>query len=157
MLSFVGFCSLTVQAGIPPGASRVMTGIVWALPAKVILVSSILSGAQSCDGFLAVTLSSVRLMPMVAHSFPNPYAEDADMAVLFAFAFHRHTAWVFAMERVHAVPRRHRATFFAASASRWSRRNMALVGIVYRLVADFPPIVARMSLLSDAGLFPRSI
>ena len=66
MLSFVGFCSLTAQAGIPVQQVVFMTGIVWALPAKVILVGSMMSGANLAAAFLAVSLSSVRLMPMAA-------------------------------------------------------------------------------------------
>ena len=143
MLSFVGFCSLTVQAGIPPAQVVFMTGIVWALPAKVILVSSILSGASLATAFLAVTLSSVRLMPMVAALVPELRTPKTPTWLLLLLShFIAITAWVFAMERVHAVPRRHRATFFAGFGITLVATNMALVGIVYRLVADFPPIVA---------------
>src|SRR5690606_27538006 len=60
MLSFVGFAAFTAEAKVPVGEVMFMTGIVWALPAKVILVSSMLSGAPLAATFLAVTLSSVR-------------------------------------------------------------------------------------------------
>nr|WP_026614273.1 AzlC family ABC transporter permease [Ensifer aridi] len=143
MLSFVGFCSLTVQAGIPPEQVVFMTGIVWALPAKVILVSSILSGASLATAFLAVTLSSVRLMPMVAALVPELRGSRTPTWLLLVLShFVAITAWVFAMERVQEVPRDRRATFFAGFSITLVTANMLLVGIVYHVVAEFPPIIA---------------
>jgi hypothetical protein len=66
MSAFVGFSGFAVEAGIPLGETVFMTGMVWALPAKVLLVGSILAGASLPAAFLTVTLSSIRLMPMVA-------------------------------------------------------------------------------------------
>ncbi|WP_331374177.1 AzlC family ABC transporter permease [Sinorhizobium chiapasense] len=143
MLSFVGFCSLTAQAGIPPEQVVFMTGIVWALPAKVILVSSILSGASLATAFLAVTLSSVRLMPMVAALVPELRTPKTPTWLLLVLShFIAITAWVFAMEHVQQVPRAHRATFFAGFGITLVAANMTLVAVVYSLVADFPPIIA---------------
>ena len=143
MLSFVGFCSLTVQAGIPPEQVVFMTGIVWALPAKVILVSSILSGASLATAFLAVTLSSVRLMPMVAALVPELRGSKTPTWLLLVLShFVAITAWVFAMERVPKVPRDRRVAFFAGFGITLVVANMVLVGVVYHLVAEFPPLVA---------------
>ncbi|OAP34482.1 AzlC family protein [Sinorhizobium glycinis] len=143
MLSFVGFCSLTAQAGIPPEQVVFMTGIVWALPAKVILVSSIMSGASLAAAFLAVTLSSVRLMPMVAALVPELRNSRTPTWLLLVLShFVAITAWVFAMERVPKVPRDHRVTFFAGFGITLVAANMVLVGVVYHLVAEFPPLVA---------------
>ncbi|WEX78812.1 AzlC family ABC transporter permease [Sinorhizobium numidicum] len=143
MLSFVGFCSLTVQAGIPPEQVVFMTGAVWALPAKVILVSSVLGGASLATAFLAVTLSSVRLMPMVAALIPELRTSKTPTWLLLVLShFVAITAWVFAMERVQHVPRDHRVTFFAGFGITLVAANMLLVAIVYHLVAEFPPIVA---------------
>jgi hypothetical protein len=35
MSAFVGFCGFAVEAGIPLGETVFMTGMIWALPAKV--------------------------------------------------------------------------------------------------------------------------
>jgi predicted branched-subunit amino acid permease len=143
MLSFVGFCAFTAQAGIPVEQVVFMTGMVWALPAKVILVSSILSGANLLTAFIAVTLSSIRLMPMVAALVPELRTEKTPTwLLLFLSHFVAITAWVFAMERVQAVPREHRITFFAGFGITLVLVNMLLVAIVYQFVTEFPPIVA---------------
>ena len=42
MSAFVGFCGFAVEAGIPLGQTVFMTGMIWALPAKVLLVGSII-------------------------------------------------------------------------------------------------------------------
>lgn len=143
MLSFVGFCAFTAQAGIPVEQVVFMVGAVWALPAKVILVSSILGGANLLTAFIAVTLSSIRLMPMVAALVPEiRTGKTPTWLLLFLSHFVAITAWVFAMERVQAVPREHRITFFAGFGITLVLTNMLLVAVVYRFVAEFPPIVA---------------
>ena len=143
MLSFVGFCAFTAQAGIPVEQVVFITGAVWALPANVILVSSILGGANLLTAFIAVTLSSIRLMPMVAALIPEIRTKTTPTWLLLILShFVAITAWVFAMERVQSVPREHRVAFFAGLGSTLVLANMVLVAVVYRFVADFPPIVA---------------
>lgn len=143
MLSFVGFCAFTAQAGIPVEQVVFMTGMVWALPAKVILVSSILGGANLVTAFIAVTLSSIRLMPMVAALVPEIRTEKTPIwLLLFLSHFVAITAWVFAMERVQSVPRERRIAFFAGFGITLVLANMLLVAVVYQFVAEFPPIVA---------------
>ena len=143
MLSFVGFCAFTAQAGIPVEQVVFMTGVVWALPAKVILVSSILGGANLATAFIAVTLSSIRLMPMVAALVPEIRTEKTPTWLLLVLShFVAITAWVFAMERVQAVPRERRIAFFAGFGITLVLANMLLVAVVYHFVAEFPPILA---------------
>jgi sulfite exporter TauE/SafE len=96
-------------------------GMVWALPAKVILVGSMLSGANMLTAFIAVTLSSVRMMPMVAALIPEIRSQRTPTWLLLLLShFVAITAWVFAMERVRdRVPRDGPARRFSpASASR---------------------------------------
>ena len=143
MLSFVGFCAFTAQAGIPMEQVVFMTGAVWALPAKVILVGSILSGANLVAAFIAVTLSSIRLMPMVAALVPEIRTEKTPTWLLLLLShFVAITAWVYAMERVPNVPRQRRVAFFAGFGITLVLANMLLVAVVYRYVATFPPILA---------------
>lgn len=143
MMSFVGFAAFTAEAGVPLGQVMFMTGIVWALPAKVILVGSMLSGANLAAAFIAVTLSSVRMMPMVAALVPELRSRRTPTWVLLALShFVAITAWVFAMERVPSVPRERRVAFFAGFGVTLTVANILLVGVCYGLVSTFPPIVA---------------
>lgn len=143
MLSFLGFCAFTAQAGIPVEQVVFMTGVVWALPAKVILVSSILGGANVVTAFIAVTLSSIRLMPMVAALVPEIRSSRTPTWLLLILShFVAITAWVFAMERVQSVPRERRIVFFAGFGITLVLANMLLVAVAYPFVAEFPPIAA---------------
>lgn len=143
MLSFVGFAAFTAEAKIPVDQVMFMTGMVWALPAKVILVGSMLSGAHILTAFIAVTLSSVRMMPMVAALIPEIRDRRTPTWLLLILShFVAITAWVFAMERVRDVPRSGRVAFFAGFGVTLTLTNILLVGLVYGAVSEFPPIVS---------------
>ena len=143
MLSFVGFAAFTAEAKIPVGQVMFMTGIIWALPAKVILVGSMLSGAHIATAFIAVTLSSVRMMPMVASLVPEiRTSRTPTWLLLLVSHFVAITAWVFAMERVRDVPRAGRLAFFAGFGITLTTTNIVLVGLVYGAVSEFPPLVS---------------
>ncbi|AOF92066.1 AzlC family ABC transporter permease [Sinorhizobium sp. RAC02] len=143
MLSFVGFAAFTAEAKIPVEQVMFMTGMVWALPAKVILVGSMLSGAHIAAAFIAVTLSSVRMMPMVAALIPEIRDRRTPTWLLLIIShFVAITAWVFAMEHVRTVPREGRVAFFAGFGITLTLANIILVGLVYGAVSEFPPIVS---------------
>ena len=143
MLSFVGFAAFTAEAKVPVEQVMFMTGIVWALPAKVILVGSMLSGAHVATAFLAVTLSSVRMMPMVAALIPEIRDRRTPTWLLLIIShFVAITAWVFAMQHVRTVPREGRVAFFAGFGITLTLANILLVGLVYGAVSEFPPIVS---------------
>jgi predicted branched-subunit amino acid permease len=143
MLSFVGFAAFTAEAKIPVEQVMFMTGMVWALPAKVILVGSMLSGAHIAAAFLAVTLSSVRMMPMVAALIPEIRDRRTPTWLLLIVShFVAITAWVFAMQKVRDVPRYGRVAFFAGFGITLTLVNIVLVGLVYGAVSEFPPIVS---------------
>jgi predicted branched-subunit amino acid permease len=63
--SYVGFGALIHASGIPVGQGVFMTLTMWALPGQVVLVSMMGAGAGLFATALAVTLTAVRLMPLV--------------------------------------------------------------------------------------------
>ncbi|PWW03662.1 putative branched-subunit amino acid permease [Hoeflea marina] len=143
MSAFVGFAGFAVEAGMPMGETVFMTGIVWALPAKVLLVGSIIAGASLPAAFITVTLSSIRLMPMVASLIPEIRSHRTPTWLLLLLAhFVAVTAWVFTMERVKDIPREHRAMFFAGFGMTVTTVNMVLVAIVYSTVSVLPAMLA---------------
>jgi predicted branched-subunit amino acid permease len=143
LISFVGFTAFAQQSGVPVDQAVFMTGIVWALPAKLILVGSIQSGASLPAAFVAVTLSSIRLMPMVAALIPEIRTpRTRTLVLLFVSHLVAVTAWVMAMERVQHVPRQHRVTYVLGLGVTLVIANMILVGVLYSYVAEFPPLVA---------------
>ncbi|OLP60137.1 AzlC family protein [Xaviernesmea oryzae] len=143
LVSFSGFAAFAAQSGIPMAQAVFMTAVIWALPAKVILVGSIVSGAPLIAAFLAVTLSSIRLMPMIAALVPEIRTrETPTWALLLVSHLIAITAWVMAMQRVQAVPRAHRFAYVTALGLTLTLSSMTLVALVYPFVATFPPLVA---------------
>lgn len=143
MTSFVGFSAFALESGISRGEAVFMTLSIWALPAKMILIGSMTSGAGLAACFIAVTLSSVRMMPMVASIVPeirNP--RTPVWLLLFLSHFVAITAWVFTNNTVHRVPREARIAYFAGFGITLTLVNTVIVAICYGLVAAFPPLVA---------------
>ena len=143
MTSFVGFSAFAVESGVSRGEAVFMTLSVWALPAKVILVGSMVSGAGLLACFLAVTLSSIRMMPMVASLIPDLRTEKTPTWLLLLIShFVAITAWVFATQNYVNVPREYRVVWFAGFGSTLTIVNTLLVAICYSIVASFPPAIA---------------
>ncbi|MBW3098509.1 AzlC family ABC transporter permease [Pseudohoeflea coraliihabitans] len=141
--SFVGFTGFASEAGLLLEHAVFMTGIVWALPAMVLLISSILANASLPAAFLTVTLSSIRLLPMVAALIPEIRGRKTSIWVLlFASHFIAVTAWVFTMERIRSVPVDQRLRFFLGFALTLTTTVTAVVAAVFVFVEKLPPIVA---------------
>lgn len=68
--TFIGFGGLLHDLGFPILAGLLSTLLVWALPAQVILVGGLATGASLPALAVAVCLSGVRLLPMVVSLMP---------------------------------------------------------------------------------------
>lgn len=158
MTSFVGFSAFAFEAGITRGEAIFMTISIWALPAKMILVGMLASGAHVAAIFLAVTLSSIRMMPMVASIVPEMRTERTPVWLLLLLShFIAITAWVFAIQRLKDVPREHRATFFAGFGMTLTLTNTLIVAVCYGVVEGFPPLVSGALFMLTPVYFLASI
>ncbi|WP_454917546.1 AzlC family ABC transporter permease [Xanthobacter sediminis] len=68
--SYVGFGALLQGVGFPLGAGVLSTLLIWALPAQVILIGGLSAGSALPALAFAITLSSMRLLPMVVSVAP---------------------------------------------------------------------------------------
>ncbi|WP_416797908.1 AzlC family ABC transporter permease [Ciceribacter azotifigens] len=158
MTSFVGFAAFALEAGISRGAAIFMTLMVWALPAKMILTGMLASGAHILAIIVAVSLSSIRMMPMVASLVPEIRTPRTPVwLLLFLSHFIAITAWVFTTQHIGTVPREHRTVYFAGFAITLTLTNTLLVGICYGLVETFPPMVAGVLFFLTPVYFVASI
>lgn len=143
MTSFVGFSAFALESGITRDQAVFMTLTVWALPAKMILIGTMAGGAPLAASFLAVTLSSIRMMPMVASIMPDMKNDKSPTwLLLFLSHFVAITSWVFAIQHLNDVPRERRTAYFGGFAITLTLVNALIVGVCYGIVAQFPPIVA---------------
>jgi predicted branched-subunit amino acid permease len=158
MTSYVGFSAFALEAGLTRSEAVVMTLGVWALPSQMILVGSMLGGANIAASFLAVTLSAIRMMPMVASIVPEMRTSKTPVwLLLFLSHFIAITSWVFASTHLKEVPKAHRVSYFAGFAMTLTLSNTAIVGISYGIVSQFPPVVAGALFMLTPVYFISSI
>lgn len=151
--SFVGFAALAKDAGVTVTQAAFMTGTVWALPSMVVLVGAIVSGVALPAAMLAVTLSAIRLMPMVMSLVPEMRADRSRPWVLYLLShFVAVTSWVLAMERLKHIPRDMRTTYYAGLGGTLVMANIVVVAAVYT-VADALPSTASAALLMLTPLY----
>lgn len=141
--SFVGFAALAMEAGITQRQAVFMTWIVWALPAKVVLIGAIISGNGLLGAAFAVGLSSARMTPMVAALMPELRAPGGRRWVLYFLShFVAVTSWVAAMGNVRAVPRERRTAWYFGIGFTLTTFNAVVVGVVYEVAPHMPSIVS---------------
>jgi len=141
--AFVGFAGLAREAGLTLAQTVFMTGVIWALPAKVVLIGSIISGHGLLAAAFAVALSSVRLMPMVVTIIPEMRTAKTRNWVLYLLShFVAVTSWVIAMERFAQVPRDNRTAFYFGLGSSLVIANMVVVTVVFLAAASLPTMVS---------------
>jgi hypothetical protein len=93
--------------------------------------------------FIAVTLSSVRLMPMVTSLVPELRSTERTRTVTLLFLSHfvAVTSWVMANQFIGQVPRRFRTAYFGGFAVTLTSCNIGVVAVVYAFSTGIPPMV----------------
>ena len=156
--AFVGFAGLAREAGLTLAETVFMTGVVWALPGKVVLVGAVLSGASLPAAAFAVALSSVRLMPMVVALMPELRGPRTPKWVFYVLShFVAITSWVIAMERLRDIPRDLRTSYYLGLGSTLVLGNMAVVAVVFLLADSLPPSVSALLFLLTPMYFLTSL
>lgn len=142
MTAHVGFAGFASENGVTMLQATFMVATIWALPANIVLIGAIAGGYSVLATAIAVGLSSIRLMPMVAAFIPEVRGPRTRKRTLIPLAhFIAITAWVVGMEKLKHVPRDMRLTFFAGLGITLTTVNTLVVAVVYWLSASFPPLV----------------
>ena len=139
MSTFVGFAGLAREAGISLWQTMFMTGMIWALPGKVVLLGAIMTGASLPAAAFAVALSSARMTPMVVSLMPELRSEKTRPIVLYLLShFVAVTSWVLAMEKLRSVPREMRTIWYCGLGGTLLCVNVVVVGFAYSAVGTLP-------------------
>lgn len=156
--SFIGFAALARETGFSFPETAFMIVTIWALPAKVVLIGGVVSGAGLPAVALAVALSSVRLMPMTVAMIPEMRVAGKPQWVLYALShFIAVTSWVIAMERFATVPRQRRTVFYFGIGSTLMTLNVLVTGLVFATAARMPESVAAALFLLTPMYFLTSL
>ena len=110
--TYVGIGALAHDAGLSAIWLTMSTIVVWAGPAQVIMVSAIGGGATAFEVALAVTLSAMRLLPMVVALLPLIRRPGMGMGeLLLPTHFTSVSMWVESLRLLPAMAREHRLAF----------------------------------------------
>jgi predicted branched-subunit amino acid permease len=141
--TYVGIGALAHDFGFSAGWMALSTVLVWAGPAQVILISALGSGSPLAETALAVSLTGVRLLPMVVALLPLLRAEETRLrALLLPTHLTSVSMWVESLRLLPAIAREHRIAFCNGVA-------LGLVGVAvvfghagFYLAAGLPPLFA---------------
>lgn len=124
------------------------TLLVWAGPAQIILISMLGSGATAVQAAIAVTMSAIRLFPMVVSVLPmlrTPQTKRRHL--ILATHFIAVTLWVECFRLLPQVPRERRIAFTHGLGCGLVTVCLTATTLGYGLAANLPQLFAAAILL----------
>ena len=111
-VTYIGIGALSHDTRFSLGWTLLCTVLVWAGPAQIILITTLASGAGIVQSAIAVTMSAIRLFPMVVAVLPLMRTENTKRRHLVLIAhFTAVTLWVECYRFLPHVPRERRVAF----------------------------------------------
>jgi predicted branched-subunit amino acid permease len=118
------------------------TLMIWAAPAQIIFLTSFAAGATVLETALAVTLSAIRLMPMVVALLPMiRTATTKTRQLILPMHFTAVTVWVESFRLLPAVPRQRRIAYVNGLGAGLIVSAASATAIGYGLAANLPPLL----------------
>lgn len=141
--TFIGIGALAHGFGFSALWLTVSTVVMWAGPAQVILISALGTGGTMIDAAIAVSLSGVRLFPMVVSLLPllrGPGTRFRDL--LLPSHFMSVTTWVESLRLLPPLPHEQRVAFCNGLSSGYMASAVVSGLIGFYLAASLPPLLA---------------
>jgi predicted branched-subunit amino acid permease len=146
--TYVGIGALAHDTHFSLGWAMASTAFVWAGPAQIILISTLGSGATVLQAAIAVTVSAIRLFPMVVSVLPMMrMPETPRRRLLLPTHFIAVTLWVECFRLLPRVPRGRRIAFTNGLGVGLVSVSLTATAIGYQLAANLPQILAAAILL----------
>src|SRR5258708_36376145 len=112
-VTYIGIGALAHDTHFSLAWALLSTALVWAGPAQIILITTLASGVGIVQSAVAVTMSAIRLFPMVVAVMPMLRTERTQRRHLILGAhFTAVTLWVECFPFLPPVPRGRRGAFF---------------------------------------------
>ncbi len=110
--TYIGMGALAHDFGFSSWWLALSSVLVWAAPAQVIIISSLGTGASLIEAAVAVSLSAIRLMPMVVTLLPLLRDEKTRTRdLLLPVHFTSVSMWVESLRMLPLLPRGQRIAF----------------------------------------------
>jgi predicted branched-subunit amino acid permease len=141
--TYVGIGALAHDYGFSAFWVALSTVLVWAGPAQVILVSSLGTGGAPVEAAIAVSLSAIRLFPMVVTLLPLLRRKSTRLRdLLLPTHFTSVSMWVESHRLLPGIPMERRIAFCNGLASGYMG-GASIFGLAgYYLAAGLPPLFA---------------
>ena len=143
MGTYIGIGALAHEFGLSAWWLALSSMLVWAAPAQVILISALGAGAALFEIALAVTLSAIRLFPMVVALLPllrGPETRLRDL--LLPTHFTSVSMWVESLRLLPAIPQQHRIAFCNGLSVLYMGTATTFGFVGFYLAAGLPPLFA---------------
>ena len=141
--TYVGMGALAHDFGFSSWWLALSTVLVWAAPAQVILISALGAGSALIEPALAVSLSAIRLFPMVVALLPLLRGEGTRLRDLLLPAhFTSVSMWVESIRLLPGVPRERRIAFCNGLSVGYMGTAASFGFVGYYLAAELPPLLA---------------
>ncbi|MCA0407429.1 MAG: AzlC family ABC transporter permease [Proteobacteria bacterium] len=164
MCSLVGVGGLCRDVGYPMGAGIISTLFIWAAPAQMVFFGAVAAGTAMPFIALAVSLSSVRFIPMCMTLLPllrQPASEGRKGTPTWLLLLLSHyiavTAWVEGMRRLPPMPREARIPFFLGFSNTIITAATIATGVGYFLIGQLPPPLAAALLFTSPAYFTLAL
>ena len=140
--NYVGMGALAHEVGFSFWWMALCTLLIWAAPAQVILIST-LNTAALFEVALAVTLSSLRFLPMVAAILPVMRRSGVRQRdLLLPMHVTAISVWVEGMRLLPLMPAERRVAFYNGLGVGLMSGAIIGGGVGYVLAARLPPVLA---------------
>jgi predicted branched-subunit amino acid permease len=141
--TYVGIGALAHDYGFSVWWLALSSVIVWASPAQVIAVSALGSGSPLIEAAVAVSLSGVRLFPMVVALLPLVREPKPRVAPLLLPAhFTSVSMWVESLRLLPGIARAQRLAFFNGLSVGYMSTAVTFGFVGFYLAAGVPPLLA---------------
>jgi predicted branched-subunit amino acid permease len=158
MASLVGVGGLTRDIGYPMWAGVLSTVLIWAGPAQVLLFGSIAAGTALPAIAIAVSLSSIRFLPMVVSILPLlKGSRVGTLRLILAAHFVAVTAWTEGRRLLPGEPEADRWAYFMGFGTMVMLAASFATGAGYYLMGALPPALAAALLFTTPMFFTLSL
>jgi predicted branched-subunit amino acid permease len=141
--TYIGFGALCHDYGLSMGWAMLSTALQWAGPAQVILVTGLAPGILLIETAVAVSLSSVRLFPIVVALIPVVRHESTRLwQLIVPVHFMAISVWIESMRMAPRLARDQRIAFCNGVGLTLLSIGVIFTGVGYVIQALLPAIFA---------------
>jgi predicted branched-subunit amino acid permease len=156
--SFIGFGALINDIGFPLVAGALTVPLIWALPGQVLFVTMWQAGLALVIIAAAVSLTAVRLLPMVIGVLAQVRIPGAPRWPEYVLAyFTAVTIWVLSVTHLDDVPKPQHLPWLVGLGSTLMALMMVVVPIGYHVSDLLPPVLTAAMVFFTPAFFLLSL